>query len=822
MFNGFRFQRFCLIFVEIMKNTHYIAILLSVWPAFAFCQLGGAGGISLVIVNEHREPVTGATIRLVKNGRLVNTTMAGPDGRAAFGGLNKGSYRLLISCTGYQPKTTDEYQFPGPGVDTIRLLSSTRSLEEVTVTSHPPPIERRRDKTVINVEASVTNTGSTVLEVLERSPGVTVDRNGGISLNGKQGVLVMIDDRPTYLSGEDLNNLLSSMNASQVSRIELIPNPTARYDAAGTAGIINIRIKKISRAGLNGSLSTSYGQGKYPKNNNNLVLNYRNGPLNAFFNYSFNATKYLTDLYAYRKYYDDNKAVTSILQQPSYFSGTILNHTVKTGLDYSLSPGTTIGLALTGADIHRSGNNASHADWLQPDGSVDSSLLTRSRPVNKFRNGAINLYGRQQLSKNADLGADLDYLHYSMQQHQDFDNQLLAPGGYDELFRSDIPTTIDIRSGKLDATIRVSPGLTLQTGLKSSSNHTDNAAAYQNWDNAQWVRDDTRSNHFVYQENIHAAYGSVEGKYRRLSYQMGLRYEYTSYKAHQLGNSQQQDSTVSRHYGSLFPNGSLSYKLDSLNNMSLSITRRLDRPPFQSLNPFLYIINKYTYETGNPYILPQYSWNVELSHQYRDLLTTAVSFSRTSNYFSQIFLSDTSKTILYYTQGNVGAVYNLGLSASLSLAPVKYWSMELTAVYNYKTFRGFLGNGYASSVNQLNMNINNQLDVGKGYTAELSGYYTTRSRQDIQELLYPAGQVSVGMSKTVLGKKGTLKLSCRDIFHTAAMEGLTSFPDATEYFKLKRDSRVLSLAFTYRFGKIFKVNSHQDGAGDEKERVRNG
>jgi outer membrane receptor protein involved in Fe transport len=336
------------------------------------------------------------------------------------------------------------------------------------------------------------------------------------------------------------------------------------------------------------------------------------------------------------------------------------------------------------------------------------------------------------------------------------------------------------------------------------------------------VKDETRSNHFVYQENIQASYVSAEGKAGKFSYQAGLRYEYTAYTAHQFGNSQQGDSAVSRNYGSFFPSGFLSYKIDSLHTLTLTVGRRTDRPVFQTLNPFVYVINKYTYETGNPYLLPQYSWNFELNHQYGDLLSTGVSYTRVNDYFSQIFLSDTSKTILYYTQGNVGHVDNLGVQASLSWSPARWWSFVLTAVFNHKEFRGFNGNHYSSMINQLNLNLNNQLNFGKGYTGEVSGFYTTRARNDIQELLYPTGQLSAGLSKSVMKKKGTLKLSYRDILYTNAMEGLTSFPDATEYFKLKRDSRVLTLSFIFRFGNSYKVSRHQDGAGEEKERVQNG
>lgn len=776
-----------------------------------------------MVVNHQHQAVSGATVRLLKAGKIVGSALAGNDGQAVFTDLAKGSYSCLVSATAYRPLTTAEYRLPGSGHDTVVLQAVHDVLAEVTVNGHTPPIEVRRERTILNVEASVVNTGATVEEVLERSPGVTMDKNGNISLNGRQGVLVMIDDKPTYLSGEDLVNLLSSMSASQVSKIELIFSPPARYDAAGNAGIINIRTKKNSSNGFNGTLTASYGQGVYPKSNNSLVLNFRRGPINSFFNFTNSDVKYLTDLYAYRKYYDAaNQNVLSILEQPSYFSGTLVNNTIKTGLDYSPTSRTTLGLVLTGTDIHRHGNNTSHANWLSPGGVPDSSILTRSSPVNSFKNGAINLNARHTLSGATEISADLDYLHYQMEGKQNFDNQLLGPSGYDEVFRSDFPTTINIFSGKADGTVKLGPDAAFQAGLKTSSSHTDNTAVYENWENQQWVKDDSRSDHFVYQENIQAAYASFNGKVRRLSYEAGLRYEYTSYTARQSGNSQQPDSTISRNYASLFPSTSFSYELDSLNSLSLVIGRRTDRPIYQNLNPFAYVINKYTYLAGNPYLLPQYTWNFEISHQYKDLLTTGVSYSLTTNYFSQLFLSDTTKTILYYTQGNVGHVYNIGVSASLSLHPATWWSIQLSAIFNHKQLRGFNGNEYTTIISQLHVNVDNQLSFGKGYTGELTGFYTTRSRQDVQELLYATGQMAAGVGKTVLKKKGTLKLSMRDIFYANAMEGFTTFPNATEYYRFKRDSRVLSLTFIFRFGQSFKSSRHEDGATEEKERVQNG
>lgn len=707
--------------------------------------------------------------------------------------------------------------------DTGTAPKAARTLKEVTVTGRAPVVERKRDRTVINVEASPVNTGSTVLEVLERSPGVTVDRNGGITLNGKPGVLVMIDDKPTYLSGDDLNNLLSSMNAAQVAKIELIPNPPARYDAAGTAGIINIRTKKSGNEGWNGSVTASYGQGIYPKSNNSMMLNYRKGPINTFLNYSINDVHYLTNLYAYRKYLDDNKDVMAVLQQPASFTGTFINNTAKTGLDYSPSTRTSLGVVLTGTNIQRHGVNNGYANWLDPAaGTVDSSLLTKSATGNHFQNGSVNAHGRHAIGQHAEIRGDVDYLHYQIDAKENFDNELLTAGGYDSVFRSQIPTTIHIWSGQLDGNAGLGGGVTLEAGLKLSSSHTTNTADYQDWTNQEWVDDNTRGNHFVYHENIAAGYASVSGKAGRISYQAGLRYEHTGYTAQETGNSLQPDSTVSRRYGSLFPSGSLSYKIDTLHSLSLTVGRRIDRPVYQTLNPFLYIINKYTYETGNPYLLPQYSWTIELTHQYSDLLTAGVSYSRISNYFSQIFLSDSTGTVLFYTQGNVGSVYNLGVSMTLTVTPVRWWSATLGAVFNHKELRGFNGNTYTSAINQLNVNMSNQFSLGKGYVAELTGFYTTRARNDIQELLYPAGQLSTGLSKPVLGKKGTVRLSFRDMLYTGAMEGFTSFPDATEYFKIKRDSRVVFLSFTLRFGKTYKVAQHEEGASEEKDRVQSG
>ncbi|WP_295717911.1 TonB-dependent receptor [Mucilaginibacter sp.] len=777
----------------------------------------------ITVLNEKSQPAAGATVKLVQGDKPVKTIMSNIMGEASFSDIAAGAYTFLITYTGYKPQNTRVYHFPvNVSADTVILQPSSTALQEVSIVANTPFVQQKEGKTVLNVDASVTSIGSTVLEVLEKSPGVTVDRNGGIALQGKAGVLVMIDDKPTYLSGADLNNLLSSMSSAQVAQIELITNPTARYDASGNAGIINIKTKKNKQKGFNGSFTTSVGQGVYPKNSNSLVLNYRTGKINTFFNYNMNFVEYLLDLYALRKYYDANNILTAKLDQSSYLSGTSLNNTIKTGLDYYVSPKTTLGIVLSGTLVGRHGNNRAIANWLNTDNAVDSAIATTNKSHTHFKNGSINLNARHTISPSQDLGADIDWLHYNFLTQQSFNNTLLAPGGYQDIYRGNVPTIINIVSGKVDYTLRTDKSGTFQSGYKSSYSNTDNTALYENLDDLQWTEDYSKSNHFLYKENVNAVYSTFEKKYSKLTVQAGVRYEYTSYKAHQLGNAIQKDSAFSRNYGGFFPSGYISYQADSSNSFTLTAGRRIDRPVFQNLNPFYIIINKYTYQTGNPYLLPQYSWNFELSHQYKNLLTTSISYSNIKNYFSQLFLNDEAKGILLYTQGNVGSTYNLGLSSTLSVSPFNWWNVTMEALYNHKQLKGFNGNTYTSKIDQLNLNANNQFTIAKIYTAEISGFYTTKARNDVQELLSPTGQLSLGISRPLLKKKATLKFSARDIFYTNAMEGLTQFPNATEYFKLRRDTRVFTLAFTYRFGKSYKVAKRSDGsAADEKDRVGN-
>lgn len=783
--------------------------------------------LAVTVINDQKEVLEGAVIEITNSAtkKLVKSALTNKNGLSVFYiTIPEGSI-LSVGFTGYltQSITLSKAAVAEKKLAiTLHLPSKTLENVSVTSTTRKPFIQQSQGKVIVNVDASVTNTGTTILEVLEKSPGVMVDKNGGISLQGKAGVLVLIDDKQTYLSGADLNNLLSGMSSSQVESIELITSPSAKYDASGNAGIINIKTKKNKQVGFNGVLTLAFGQGRYPKSNNSLVLNYRNGKFNTFLTYSSNLNKGFFSIYALRKYYTTTGTLNSTLDQFSMFINNNFTNTLKTGVDFYASSKTTLGFVFTGTLVDRKSYNDAQANWQNKTGGTDSSIRTVGTSTNIFQNGGINFNAKHTISKTQDLSADIDILKYNLHNTQAFGNSLLATGGYSESTRGNLPATIDIFSAKADHHLQLGKEGKLESGYKLSSIQTDNTAAYEIFDGVAWKEDLGKSNHFLYKEEIQALYSSFEQKFDRISFQAGVRYENTHYNGHQLGNSARGDSSFSKNYSGFFPSGYLSYRADSSNTFTLTAGRRIDRPPFQKLNPFVTIINKYTYERGNPFFQPQYSWNMELSHQFKQLLTTTVAYSVIKDYFSQLFLSE-GTDILVYTNGNVGKMYNLAVSMAVQANPVKWWSLSGQVIYNHKELKGYQDVNYASSVSQMNISINNQLRLGSVYTGEVSGFYTTKARNDLQELLRPTGQLSVGISRPLFKKKATLKMNVRDIFFTQVMEGDTDFPGATEYFLLRRDSRVFNIALTWRFGKPLKtIKRSSGGAGDEMQRVGSG
>lgn len=807
-------------------HTAILSLLLTAFYCQAFAQ--DKRTIRISILNEQKNALPGSTVYLLgPDSVVIRSGAAGASGVYEFTNIKPRKYLLRASQAGYNDGYSQQVDLEKNASFSaiITLKAKSSLLNDVTVVSKKPAIQFLADKTVVNPEASISNAGATVMDVLEKSPGITVNKDGSIIMKGKPSVTVLIDGKATQLSGADLQAYLSGIPASQVDVVELIENPGAKYDASGNAGIINIKMKANKVKGFNGSLNVSAGQGVYSKTGNSLNLNYRNGKVNWFLNYGNRASNEFMDIWTLRKYVNSNNQDSVLLEQPNFNKSSQVGQNIKTGFDLFLNKKATLGLVFTGGIFNRKAKSYSEINWMNPNYHIDSSINTWGQNNRKFKRGGVNVNGKFKLDQSSELSADLDYVNFTINGDQQYQTQLIAPGSDIAATQGNIPSKLQIFTAKVDYSKRYKK-LLLETGLKTAVNKTDNLAEYYFKDNGNaWQPDLSRSNHFLYNEIISAAYASVDAEKGKWHWQAGLRYEYTSYKAHQLGNALVRDSAFKKNYSSLFPTAFVSYQIDSNNSITFRVGRRIDRPPFQQLNPFLTTLNKYTYEGGNPFIKPQYTWNFAVAHTYKQMLTTELSYSYLKDYFSQIFIIDSNasnvnKNIIIYTRGNVGSFQNLGITETFQSPVTKWWNITAVAVYNYKIIKGVVWAPIEARVSQLNISINNQFQLKKGWSFELSGFYQTRSQIDLQEWLKPQGELDAAVAKQILKKKGTLKLSVRDITYFQNYSGYSTFQNSYEPFTIKWDSRAVRLSFSWRFGKTMKaVSRSEGGAADEINRV---
>jgi hypothetical protein len=449
-----------------------------------------------------------------------------------------------------------------------------------------------------------------------------------------------------------------------------------------------------------------------------------------------------------------------------------------------------------------------------------------------WKNGNVNLNFRHQFdSTGRELTADLDYSTYRSNNQQVFMNASFFPDwtkkGETNLL-SNLPLNINIYSAKADYSQPVNQNLKLEAGIKWSYVNTDNAANYFNVENGEPEVDYKKTNRFLYKENINAAYINFNRQFKKLGVQAGFRFENTNYSGHQLGNTQSPDSSFQKSYSNLFPTLYLSYNASKNHQFGFSLGRRIDRPAYQDLNPFLFFLDNYTYQAGNPYIRPQYTTNFELSHIYKGLLNTTINYSRTIDYMNETFEQSHDTTnadkgfATIVRQGNIGLRNSAGISMSAQVPVAKWWSANVYVNYNYNQFKGELyGEKIDIAASTVLFNLNNQFHFNKGWSAELSGFFRTKGVEG-QIIIQPMGQMSTGVSKQVMKGKGSIRFNMRDVFYTNWVKGNINFQRTEAYFENRRDSRVGTISFTYRFGKPMKEQSprRNGGAGDEQSRVK--
>lgn len=839
-----------------MRHITLTALVLTLFGLFAKAQpitqtAGGEGAsaddpaavfggrITGDIIDSKGEALEAVNVTLMHAGDSVRVkeTVTNKGGHFFFSDVADGKYMILASFVGYSRQYSQPVEISGQNarkVPPIVLTAASTSLTAVSVVAKRPPIETKADRTIINVDASPSNAGSTAMDVLEKAPGVTLDKDDNISLKGKQGVTVMIDGKPTYLSATQLADYLKSLPASAIDQIELMTNPSAKYDAAGNSGIINIKTKKNKMKGFNGNLNLTHTQGVYPKPSGSLNLNYRTGEFNFFLNAGYSHWEGFQVLQIQRKYMDDDAAqtVNSIFQQTTVMHFINPEGNLKFGMDYYVTPKTTVGFVVSGFQNTETDRSGSNIQLLNPSYIVDSLVYSPNTNVTKWKNRSANLNFRHTYdSAGRELTADLDYVRYSSVSNQAFNNQTFTPDNAlldQSILSGYLPSTINIYTFKTDYTRPLAKGYKLETGIKLSYVNTNNTADYYDIIGGKSNVDTTKTNAFIYRENVNAAYVTMTKQYgKKWTVQAGLRAENTNYYGHQLGNGLtviNNDSSFSRSYINLFPTLYLTYDADQKNTFTLNYGRRIDRPAYQDLNPFLFFLDQYTYQAGNPYLQPQYTDNVELSHTYNHWLTTTLNYSYTVNFFTETFQQSGQATIV--RNGNIGIRQNAGIAVSAMRPLTKWWTAILYTNVNYNKFTGMLyGQNIDVSATTLLLNLNNQFNFQHGWSGELSGFYRTKGVEG-QLIVDPLGQGTVAVAKKILKDKGNLKLSVRDFLYTNQVHGYINFQETDATFHNRRDSRMVAMTFTWNFGKPLKGMSNNGrrngGAGEEESRVKSG
>ncbi|OLY92857.1 Outer membrane receptor proteins, mostly Fe transport [Cnuella takakiae] len=802
-------------------------------PAFAQNQ-GGPATIKGTVGDAGQRKIEAATIALLKgkDSSVVKYTVADAAGKFAFDNLTPGKYLVLATSAGFTKKYSEAFQLADGARYTLQplvLSPATKDMSGVTVTARKPMIEQKIDRTIVNVEASVTNAGNNALEVLEKAPGVTVDKDGNISLKGKDGVMVLVDGRQTQLGAADLANMLRNMNASQLEQVEIMTNPPAKFDAAGNAGIINIKTKKLKQFGFNGSVNLGYGQGVLPKYNEGLNLNYRKGKVNLFTNLSHNGRKGFQNLDIQRNLISENsKELLYYFDQKAKFTNSNNSYNAKIGADITLSSKTTIGAVIGGMSNPGEGysNTTSHiSDGL---GKLQEITRSHSTGSSTFRNLTTNLNLRHQFdSTGRELTFDADYLTYKNRDNQAlfnaYGNAFGIPIRKGDTLYTYLPQDIDIYTAKADYLQPLKKGARFEAGLKTSIVRTDNNARFDTMNNGTRVYDAGRSNHFVYRENINAAYVNLSGPIsKKWNGQLGLRAEHTS----ATGRQRTTGESFTRDYVSLFPTAFVQYAASEKHNFGLNYGRRIRRPNYESLNPFMEYIDRYTFQQGNPNLKPQFSHNIELSHTYRQFLTTTFNYTRTSDIIQQVIEQNVEAKETFVKQANIADARQMGISVSAQVPIRKWWTSSLYVNASDNRFEGIVdGSNVVVKARMIMLNGSQQFKLSKTWSAELSGFYRTRGLEGVI-LTKPVGVLNFGVGKQVMKNKGSVRLNVRDVLYTQKFKAITRYGNVDAAFQEYRDSRVVNLSFTYRFTKG-KLNGgapkrRTGSSSDEAERVGSG
>lgn len=801
------------------RTLKFTVLLLFIFTGFLQGQVNQSSIRGFVFDTENQPAQFSTVVLMDQDSVFMKGALSNSDGSFLFDNLGSGNYHIMIRNVEFNTHISELIEIIGTNhveLEHIQLEPRINDLEEVVIKGEKAMVEVHPDKMVVNVSASANAAGNNALELIGKSPGVVVDMNKNIVLQGKSGVQIYINGRPSRISGDDLSTMLESMSSEEIESLELITNPSARYDAEGTAGIINIIMKTNPGKGFNGRLQGNYSIGEKPRTGIGTSLNYSGSRINMFTSINLSDNTY------YSRDYSSKQRGDYMLEENADSPTRVKGINLSAGMDYQFNREHSMSFDARVLLNEQTDNMRSHTSIEDISGINDLEILVSEATEDaQSQNINTNLNYTFKPNKSTSFSADVSYGIFLK------DNITLQPNDYynsdmNLLLRSvdsrfSTETDIDIFSVLADFEKSLG-SLTITAGAKYSYINTDNRLATFDIVNDLPVQDVNQSNDFTYLEKVAAIYSMLDFRLNpKLNLSVGLRVENTSSLGELISANPGPDDVVPRNYTSLFPNISLAYNDQENHALSLSIGRRITRPNYQNLNPFEWKSSELSSWKGNPFLQPNYIENYQLSYSFRRKLVVSNTFSVTHNFFANVFLGDGEKGNVLGPQ-NLDKVTNNGLSVSYPLTVSKWWQFSTFLIYNYVNYGGNVEGAVIDlSANIFNARMQNNLRLPLGIQMEISGYYTTPwiwgGTVNVDGYL----QINAGLRRSFFNDRLMFQASANDLFDTGSDYYYKSnyggmIVDGVIFF----DGRRFAVSASYSFGNQKVKTRRSKSALDEE------
>lgn len=773
-----------------------------------------------IIDNENGEPVSYATVSVLTQDSSLVTGAITDDGGNFNLAVDPGNYTLKFQFVSYQTKTLKDVDIPAgdtKNLGNINLSVSDKQLEEVVVSAERTQMQLNLDKKVFNVGKDLSNLGGTASDILDNLPSVTVDVEGNVQLRGSSNVQVLIDGKPSGLVGLSSTDALRQLQGNLIETVEIITNPSARYDAEGMSGIINIILKKEKKRGVNGSFQANTG---WPHNHGgSFNMNLRRDWVNLFVNYGIN----------YRLAPGNGSGIQEFnLADTSYTSELDRNHerggfsnNVRFGADFFINDKNTI----TTSFLYRYSDEQNDTDLSFSDFDINENLINYTLREDLETEGDENLeysinYTRNFDRKDQKLTADIQYQDNNEIEKSDIvqsegpNSSELLPELFQKVRNEEGEKRLMIQSDYIHPFNEKGK---FEVGFRSTFRDIKNIYNVQEQDdNGEYIPLDTFNTNFAYNEDVHAAYGIISNEYNRFSWQAGLRMEYTDIKA----NLKESNENLGWEYVNFFPSAFLTYKLNNPENqLQLSYSRRINRPRFRELNPFSSFTDNRNFRVGNPTLQPEFTDSYEFGFLQNIASSTmyyGVYYRYTTDLITRVSLEPNELGQRVSIPQNIGFSSALGIEVNASQEFAEWYR----ASGNFNFFReetnGMVGDSISLAAEAITFStrISNNFKIENLFDGQINiNYRAPQNRPQGRRLSVTS--VDLGLTRDILSKNGTISLSVRDLFNSRKWRNITELPTFYEEstWQWRRGPQFI-VTFTYRLNQKKRAGRGDGERGD--------